>query len=165
MIKTFALAFSALLTTAFAKLPAEIAGSWVLDSEATEKFIQTSPKWDAEGAKYLPSILKRMSMVEYTFEEGTISASMRGKSQEIPATLVKSEGNVHVFEIKMGEKTFTITATINKKGQLNMRASNSDDGDYYLWTRGKRDGAKDVSDHELATEVIEKALEEEEPKK
>lgn len=160
MIKKLVLVFTVMITSAFAELPAEIAGTWVLDAAATEKFIQTSPKWDAEGAKYLPSIIKRMLMVQYTFEDGSISASMRGKAQKIPATLVKSEGNVHIFEVKAGEKEITITATINEQGLLNMRASNSDDGDYYLWKRGTTDAAADVSDHTLNTEILEKALEE-----
>lgn len=159
-MKTLAIAFASLVTSALADLPAQIAGSWVLDADATETFIKTSPKWDAEGAKYLPTILKRMSMVEYTFKEGSITATMRGKEQKIDATLVKTEGNTHIFEVKAGEKTITITCLVNEKGQLNMRASNSDDGDYYLWKRGTTDAANDVSDHALNTKIIEKALEE-----
>jgi len=159
MIKIFVLAFTTMLTTAFAELPAELAGSWVLDSEASEKFVKTSPKWDAEGAKFLPTILKRMAMVQYTFEEGSISVSMRGKAQKIPASLVKSEGQVHTFEAKAGDKTFTITATINEKGQLNMRSSSTDDGDYYLWKRGTTAPSADVSDKALNAEILKKALE------
>ena len=36
-------AFSA--AAALADMPKELKGTWILDAEATEKYVQTSPKW------------------------------------------------------------------------------------------------------------------------
>jgi hypothetical protein len=146
------------ISSALAEMPAQIKGSWVIDAEGSEAFMKTSPKWDAAGAKFLPTILKRMAQVTYAFEGDNFVVAMRGKEHKLPVTLVKSEGNTHIFEAKRGEKVMTITVTLNDKDQLNVRSSGSDDMDYYLWKRGEMAKAG-ASDEKLAVELLKKVIE------
>ena len=126
-------------TASWAEMPDALKGSWILDTAATEKYMQTSPKWTPEDAKYLPMILKRMSQAVYEFKENAFIVSMRGKTQTLPIILKHSEKQKYIFEGTLGDQTMTLTASITDEGNLNVRSSATDDMTYYLWKRGQPD--------------------------
>jgi hypothetical protein len=150
---------AALCSLTFAEMPEALSGTWVIDSEGTTEFMKTSPKYDEKAAKYLPKIITRMSKVTYTFENDQIVAKMGDKEKALDVTHLKSEGNTHTFESTIGDKTMTITATINDKGQLNIKNSASNDGDYFLWKKGELDSSKKPSDEQLAIEILKEEVE------
>lgn len=120
-----------------AETPQVLKGSWILDAEATEKQIKSSPSFKAEDEKYLPAILKRMSLVSYTFTETAITVAMRGKEQIMPVVLKEHEAAVYIFEGKAGEDTVTMTVRFIDEETINIRSSATDDMDHYLWKRGQ----------------------------
>jgi len=144
---------------AFAAMPEELKGSWILDAEATEKYMKTSPKWRAADEKYLPTILKRMSQVLYEFKGDTISVSMRGKRQVLPVALKKSSSKKHVFEGEVQGKLLTMTVAFVDDATINIRSSSTDDMHYYLWKRGHLTDNTGHDDKSLAVEVMKNSLE------
>ncbi|MBW2664449.1 MAG: hypothetical protein JRD93_21350 [Deltaproteobacteria bacterium] len=146
-------------TPVLAEMPKSLQGTWIIDAEATETYIKTSPKWKAEDAKYLPTIMKRMSQVVYEFDDDSITVSMRGKKQPLQVALKQSEKKSYIFEGNVGDKVFTLTVSITDEGNLNIRSSATDDMDYYLWKRGQPDNKAEVDDKKLAIELMKKSLE------
>jgi hypothetical protein len=128
-------------TTVPAEMPEAIKGTWVIDAEASEAQMKTSPKWKAEDAQYLPRIMERMALVRYLFEGDTITVSMRGKEQPMPVTLKTSNEKKWIFEGQAGEQTVTLTVSLNDQGCMNIKSSATDDMDYYLWKRGNPEPA------------------------
>ena len=156
-----ALAVVAILTVpvaeAWAEMPDELKGSWVLDASATEEHLKTSPRWKAEDAKYLPTVLKRMSQFLFEFEESAIVSTMRGRQQIIPVVLKENSGNGYVFEGRVRDQSLTLTVSFVDDQTINIRSSASDDMDYFLWKRGELASGAGPSDESLATEIMEKA--------
>ena len=148
-----------MLTTSMAEMPDTLKGSWILNADATSLYIKTSPKWDASGEKYLPTILKRMSQMAYVFNDKAIVVSMRGREQALPVTLSSSEDKTYVFDGELRGKSVTMTVSFIDETTINIRSSATDDMDYYLWSRGEVPGEDGPSDEELATEVMKKAME------
>lgn len=146
------------VTAAWAEMPRELKGSWILDASATEERLKTSPKWTAEDAKYLPIVLKRMSQFLFEFEEDAIVSSMRGQRQIVPVVLKESSGERYVFEGKMPDRTMTLTVSFVDDRTINIRSSETDDMDYFLWKRGHLTGEAGPDDEALATEIMERAL-------
>ena len=120
-----------------AEMPKDLKGFWILDAKATAAYMQTSPKWKAEDAKYLPRIIQRMSQATYLFEDGKITVSTRGRQQPLDVVLKTSEKPRYVFEGNVGDQALTLPVSITEAGNLNIRSSATDDMDYYLWKRGK----------------------------
>ena len=117
-------------------MPDALEGSWVLNAEATQAYVKSSPKWNEGDEKHLPMVLKRMSEVAYVFEGDAITISARGSAQMLPVALKSSEANEYVFEGEKGDDSVTLTVTISEEGNMNIRSSKTDDMDYYLWKRG-----------------------------
>ena len=145
------------VTTAWAEMPNELKGSWILDAPATEEHLKTSPQWKAEDAKFLPTILKRMSQFLFGFEEDAIVSTMRGRQQVIPVELKEKSGHTYVFEGKVRDQTITLTVSFVDDRTISIRSSASDDMDYFLWKRGQLAEEAGPSDASLATEILEKA--------
>lgn len=165
-MKTTVFVLANLVTAAVAELPAKIAGSWVLDAEATTKFFPTSPKWKESDARFLPEIIKSMASMKYSFSEGKMTLERKGKLHSVDATLLEQKGDTFIFELQPSPNySFKMTCTVNEKGLLNIRSSNTDDLDYYLWKRGDLDTQEKVSDAKLATEVMKKAIKQPIPQK
>ena len=116
-------------------MPENLKGTWKLNATATEAAMRTSPKWDADAEKYWPRILKRMSQVRYILEDGKIIAAMGEKKKEVPVTVKSQDGDVTVFDATAGDKPFTMTATLDKDGNLNLKSSATDDMDFYWWEK------------------------------
>ena len=146
-------------TTALAEMPKILQGTWIIDAKATETHMKTSPKWKAEDANYLPTIMKRMSQVVYEFDDDAITVSMRGKKRPLQVVLKQSEKKMYTFDGNVGDRVITLTVSITDKGNLNIRSSATDDMDYYLWKRGLPDKEAKVDDKKLAIELMKKALE------
>jgi len=146
-------------TVASAEMPKELKGSWILDAQATQKYVKTSPKWKAEDEKHLPMIIKRMSQMQYKFTDDAIVMSMRGREQVIPVSLKKSDAKKYVFDGKLRGQDVTMTVFFMDDATINIRSSATDDMDYYLWKRGSLASKEGPSDKSLATEMMQKALE------
>lgn len=119
-----------------AQMPDTLEGSWILDVEATQAYVKSSPKWKEADAKHLPMVLKRMSQVSYVFEGDAITISARGSAQKLPVTRKSSKAPAYVFEGEKGDDSVRLTVTISEEGNMNIRSSKTDDMDYYLWKRG-----------------------------
>lgn len=139
-------------------MPKILKGTWIVDATATEANMKTSPKWKAEGSKYLPTIMKRMSQVMYAFDDDTITVTMRGKKQPLKVALKHSEKKRYLFEGNVGGRVITLTVTITGEGNLNIRSSATDDMDYYLWKHGRPDKKTGFDDKTLARELMKKSL-------
>jgi len=144
---------------ALADMPKELKGTWILDAEATEKYVQTSPKWKDEDAKRLPMIMKRMSQVLYELKDGAMIATMWGRSQTVAVTLNKRDGKSYVFDAKVRDQTMTMTVTFVSDATITIRSSTTDDMDYFLWKRGKLPKEAGPNDKALALEAMKKAME------
>lgn len=142
----------------FAEMPDELKGSWVIDEAATTEFMKTSPEWKTDNAKFIPSILKRMSQVVYLFEGDTICVSMRGKTQTLPVTLKETRAEKYLFETQVRNETVTMTVSFVDADTINIRSSSSDDMLYYLWTRGTPTSDAVPSDSALAIDVMTQAI-------
>ena len=147
------------VTEAWAEMPKELKGSWILDASATEKHVTTSPQWTAEDAKYLPTIMKRMSQFVFEFEEDAIVSSMRGKQQSLPVVLKENSGKTYVFEGTIRDERVTVTVSFVDDRTINIRSSATADMDYFLWKRGRLTDKAGADDKSLAIEVMKKALE------
>lgn len=147
------------VTGARAEMPEELKGSWTLDASATEENLKTSPQWTAEDAKYLPTIMKRMSQFVFEFEEDAIVSSRRGKQQILPVVLKENSGEMYVFEGTIRDERVTVTVSFVDDRTINIRSSATDDMDYYLWKRGRLTDKAGADDTSLALEVMKKALE------
>ncbi|MDJ0945892.1 MAG: hypothetical protein QNJ30_20690 [Kiloniellales bacterium] len=158
-----ALVISAILaapaTGAWAEMPKELKGSWVLDVAATERHVTTSPQWKAEDAKYLPIFVKQMSQFVFEFEENAIVSSMRGRRQILPVVLKENSGKTYVFEGTIRDKSVTVTVSFVDDRTINIQSSATDDMDYYLWKRGQPTDKAGADDKSLAIEIMKKALE------
>lgn len=145
-------------TGAMAEMPVRLKGTWILDAEATAALMKTSPKWKAEDEKYLPTILKRMSLMLYEFEDHAISVSMRGKKQVLAVVLQESSAKKHVFKGTVEGETVAMTVSFVGDATIKIRSSSTDDMDYYLWKRGRLTGAADADGKSDAIEIMKKSL-------
>ncbi len=148
------------ITGAWAEMPKELKGSWILHASATETHMKTSPKWKAEHAKYLPTVMKRMSKVLFEFGDNAIVASTGSKQQTLPVMLKESSRTKYVFEGRVREKSVTMTVSFVDDRTINIRSSATDDMDYYLWKRGSLTNKAAADDKSLAMELMKKSLEE-----
>jgi len=146
-------------TQALAEMPKELKGFWILEAQATERNILASPKLTPKDAKYLPTVLKRMSQYVWEFNDGVITSSRGTKNKTLTVVLKENNKKEFVFEGQMDNQTIMMTVTFVNNALINIRSSATDDMYYYLWTRGKLDNgmAKD-SDSSLAIELMEKSL-------
>lgn len=122
-----------------AEMPEELKGTWVLNQEATQEYVKQSPKWKAGDEKTLPLMLKAMSRIRYIFSEKSVTVVIGERKQELPVTLKEHKDGKWVFTGAVEGKQFTLTVTLDKKGNLNFRSSASDDMDYYLWQKAKKE--------------------------
>lgn len=136
-------------TKVLAEMPGELKGTWVLHAEATETYMKTSPKWKEEDKKYLPTIMKRMSQVQYEFEGSAIIVSMRGKQQTVSVVLKKNNRKEYMFEGTIQGKAVTMTVSFVDDGIIRIRSSATDDMDYYLWKRGRLTDKSGTDDESL----------------
>lgn len=151
------LAFST--TATLAEMPEELKGTWILDAQATEHYIMTSPKWKPETAKYLPTIMERMSYYVFEFDEGVIIASRRAKKETLPVALKENDKKKYVFKGEIRNQTITMTVTFVNDTTINIRSSATDDMDYYLWKRGRLDKNRiSKDDRSQPIELMKKAL-------
>lgn len=124
-----------LSSVTMAEMPELLKGTWVLDVKQTKNNIMDSPKWTPEGEKYLPRILKRMSNSIFLFEDGAITFQGKVKKEAIKVVLKESSKERYVFDVISDNRDMTVTVSF-LKDIINIRSSNTDDMDLYLWKRG-----------------------------
>ena len=146
-------------TPAVAEMPKELKGTWILDAQATEHNIRTSSKMKPEDAKYLPTIIKRMSQYGWEFSDGSITSSRGSKKQTLSVVLKESDQKTFVFEGTQNNQIITMTVALISDTVINIRSSATDDMDNYLWMRGNLDTDMEKdNDNSLAIELTEKSL-------
>lgn len=127
----------ALSATAWAEVPKELKGTWVVDLVPSIQYMQTSPKWTDQTATHLPPILQRMSQAMYEFTDDYLVVSIGGKKKKLPVSLISTQSNVTVFERTVGGQLHTLTVSMMNGSNINVKSSFNHDLDFYLWKRGR----------------------------
>jgi len=125
-------------TAASAEMPKALKGTWILDAQATEKYIKAQPDWDAEHAGILKEQLYQMREMMFEFTDDAFVASRLGlkEKERVSVTLKESNSKKFVFEAKMSGKAGALTVTFVTDTAITVEQSGDDSMRYYLWKRG-----------------------------
>ncbi len=121
-----------------AQLHDDVVGVWQLDREETESNIRQSPKWDEEIERVLPMILTKMEAINYNFT-GAVLTVVQGERKQVFDYIVSSDAGANpvVLEMLVDGQTVNLEITFISDNQINIKSSETDDMDYYIWKRVK----------------------------
>jgi hypothetical protein len=85
---------------AFADIPVNLRGTWVVDGDATVALLKKSPDWNEEEEQMLPMMQRMWASMSMTITADSISASRgKGKSDTVTADLVSTKKAGHILKI------------------------------------------------------------------
>ena len=140
---------------AFAEIPVNLRGTWVIDTAATTAVMKKSAEWNEEAEQMLPMMQRMWSSMAMTITADSMTAS-RGKKKEdtVTADLVSTKKTGHILKItdKKGKVTRAAFQLL-PKDRFRILMGKKDDEKSPIWKKGKP--SQDVpSNLEMMAEVM-----------
>ncbi len=113
---------------------AKFNGLWEVDFDRTMEELKKSPKYKPEDIEKMPAMIKgMMARMKVKFSEKEFTFVQGGKEMSLPYTVQGETGASAVLAVKAGGKDQTLTVTLVDGKFLNVKSSDSNDLDYYIW--------------------------------
>ena len=109
-------------------------GLWEVDFDRTMEELKKSPKYKPEDIEKMPAMIKgMMARMKVKFSEKEFTFVQGGEEMSLPYTVKSETGASSVLAVKPEGKDETLTVTLIDGKFLNVKSSDSNDLDYYIW--------------------------------
>jgi hypothetical protein len=140
---------------AFAEIPVDLRGDWVIDADATTAAMKKSSEWNDELEKMWPMQLSSMSRMSMTITSDSLVSKRGGRSDTVTADLVSTKKTGHILKITdKKDKVTRVAFQLLPKDRLRMLTGRKSDKDSPIWKKGESAKLDPDADRKLLSEVI-----------